>query len=104
MKLTNSMKLNKLGMAAAACAMLLCFQPKVAWSSRAYAGALISGEITAPPSSGEIEIEHRLYHVKPKSPADKILSSLYAGESVDAVLDSTPGGNPLIISIVVHSG
>ena len=103
MKLGNSMKPNKLAMAAAACAMVLCFQPKVGWGSRAYAVVLVSGEITARPSSGEIEIGHRLYHVKPKSPADKILSSLYAGESIDAVLDGPAGASALIISITVHS-
>jgi hypothetical protein len=97
------MKLNKLGTAVAACAMVLCFEPKVGWSSRAYAGVLVSGEITAPPLSGEIEIDHRLYHVKPKSSADKVLSSLYTGESVDAVLDGPAAGTATqVISITPH--
>jgi hypothetical protein len=98
------MKLSKFGIVAAACALVLCFGPKVGWSTRAY-GALISGEITAAPFSGEIEIEHHMYHVKPLSAAAKTLSSFYAGQSVDAVLDGPAGSSAsLVISITPHSG
>jgi hypothetical protein len=98
------MKLSKLGIAAAACALLLCLKPDVGWSTRAF-GALVSGEITAAPSRGEIEIEHRLYHVKPLSAADKALSSFYAGQSIDAVLDGPAGSSAsLVISITPHTG
>ena len=98
------MKPSKFAIAAAACALLFCFAPNSGWSTRAY-GDLISGEITAAPLSGEVEIGHHLYHVKPLSAADKALSSFYAGESVDAILDG-PAGNSAssVIFITAHPG
>jgi hypothetical protein len=98
------MKLDKFGIVAAAFALVLCFEPSVGWSTRAY-GALVSGEITAPPSSGQIEIAHHAYHVKPQSFADKALSSFYAGQRVDVVLDGPLGSSASqVISIMVHKG
>jgi hypothetical protein len=98
------MKLGKFGIVAAAFALVLCFEPNVGWSTRAY-GAMVSGEITARPSSGQIEIAHHLYHVKPQSFADKSLSSFYAGQSVDAVLDGPLGSSASqVVSIMVHKG
>jgi hypothetical protein len=98
------MKLSKFAIVAGAFALLLCFQPRTGWSTRAY-GALISGEITAAPLSGEIEIEHHVYHVKPLSGAARALSSCYAGQRVDAVLDGPADSSAsLVISITPHAG
>jgi hypothetical protein len=98
------MKLDKLGIVAAAFALALCLEPTVGWSTRAF-GAVFSGEITAAPSSGQIEIAHHTYRVKPQSSADKSLSSFYAGESVDLVLDGPIESSASeVISIMVHKG
>jgi hypothetical protein len=98
------MKLGKLGLVVSAFALAICLKPNVGWSTRAYA-AMITGVVTAAPLNGEIEIAHHLYHVKANSIADKALSSFYAGETVDAVLDGPAGSNASqVISITVHSG
>ena len=94
----------RIGVALSALAVVFCLGPNAAWCTRTY-GDLVSGEVTAAPSSGEIEIAHHLYHVKAKSAADKALSSIYAGEIVDAVLDGPAGSNASqVISITQHAG
>jgi hypothetical protein len=98
------MKRGKIGLAATAIAVVFCLQPSVGWSSRAF-GAMITGEVTAAPLNGEIEIAHHLYHVKAKSAADKALTSFYAGQTVDVVLDGpAESSSSQIISIATHSG
>lgn len=97
------MKLAKLGLVVAAFALLLCLRPNVGWSTRAY--DLISGEVTAAPVSGEIEVAHHLYHIKANSAADKALSSFRVGQTVDLVLDGQAGSKTSeVISIVAHTG
>jgi hypothetical protein len=72
---------------------LICLQPSVSWSSRPFA-ALVTGQVTALPGNGQIEIAHQLYHVKANSAAAKALTSIYIGENVDAVLDTPTVGAP----------
>jgi hypothetical protein len=97
------MKPGKIALAAAALAVVFCLRPDVGWSSRAF-GAMITGEVTSAPLNGQIEIAHHLYHVKPKSAADKALSSFYAGQTVDVVLDGpAASSSSQIVSIVTHS-
>ncbi|MHB8475649.1 MAG: hypothetical protein ACYDBZ_05115 [Steroidobacteraceae bacterium] len=98
------MKLAKLGLVVGAFALAICLKPNVGWSTRAYA-AMISGEVTATPQSGEIEIAHHLYHVKADSPAAKALSSIYAGQTVDAVLDGPAHSTDTaeIVSLTIHA-
>jgi hypothetical protein len=98
------MKLGKLGLVVTAFAVVFSLRPNVGWSTRAY-GATITGEVTAAPLNGEIEIAHHLYHVKANSAADKALSSFYAGQTVDAVLDGPAGSSSSqVISITTHAG
>jgi hypothetical protein len=97
------MKLGKLTSTISAVALGLCLQPNFSWSSRAYAPA-ITGTVTASPSSGTIEVDHRSYHVKANSAAAKALSSFYIGEQVDIVVDTPPGGTVEVISIMQHQG
>jgi hypothetical protein len=99
------MKLGKLSITAGAVLALgLCFQPNVGWSSIAL-GPMITGEVTAAPTSGTIEISHRAYKVKPNSAADKALRSVYVGETVDAVFDGPSSNSSAeIVSIVQHTG
>jgi hypothetical protein len=98
------MKPGKIGLAAAALAVVFALSPSIGWSSRAF-GAMITGEVTSAPLNGQIEIAHHLYHVKAKSAADKALTSFYAGQNVDVVLDGPANSSTSqIVSIVVHSG
>jgi hypothetical protein len=98
------MKLGKLGLTVGAVALGLCLQPSVGWSTRAY-GPMLTGEVTAAPASGTIEISHRAYHVKPNSAADKALRNFYVGETVDVVFDGPLSNSSAeIISIVQHTG
>jgi hypothetical protein len=97
------MKLGKFALTVGAVALGLCLQPNLGWSTRVYAPA-ITGTITARPSSGTIEVDHRSYHVKANSGAAKALGSFYVGETVDIVVDGPPGGPVEVISIVQHPG
>jgi hypothetical protein len=64
---------------------------------------MVTGQVTATPGNGEIEIAHHLYHVMAGSAAAKALSNIYVGENVDAVLDGPPGStNPEIVTLTIH--
>jgi hypothetical protein len=58
--------------------------------------------VTAAPSSGTIEVDHRSYHIKAGSTAATVLSSLYLGETVDMIVDGPPGGAVEVIMITQH--
>lgn len=95
------MKLTKLTSTIGAFALGLCLQPSTGWSTRAYAPP-ITGTVTAQPTSGAIEIDHRSYPIKVGSDAAKVLASLYVGETVDIVVDGPPGSTAEVIRITQH--
>jgi hypothetical protein len=97
------MKLGKLSLALAAIALGVSLQPTQSWSSRAYS-QVVTGTVTASPSSGTIEVDHHSYQVKPNSAAAKAMVSIYVGEAVDMVMDGPPNGVSQIISIMQHQG
>jgi hypothetical protein len=108
------MKLAKPSLVMGAFALAICLIPSVGWSIRPYSAGLITGEVTATPGNGQIEIAHQVYHVRANSPAAKALSSIYIGENVDAVLDAptgnaTPGGTtaastaPEVVTLTPHT-
>jgi hypothetical protein len=97
------MKPGKFSLTICAVALGLSLQPNFSWSSRALAPP-ITGTVTAAPSSGTIEVDHRSYHVKAGSLAAKALSGLYVGETVDMIVDSPPGGTVEVVSIMQHQG
>jgi hypothetical protein len=97
------MKSVKLGLAGISIALGLFLQPTLSWSSRAYS-PMVTGTVTAPPSSGSIEIDHHTYQVKPNSAAAKAMVSIYVGETVDMVMDGPPNGTSQVISIMQHPG
>jgi hypothetical protein len=97
------MKLAKLSLVVGAFALAICLKPSVGWSSRPYAG-MVTGQVTAMPGNGQIEIAHQLYHIRANSTAAKALSSMYVGENVDAVLDGPVGGaTPEVVVLTVHT-
>ena len=97
------MKLAKLALTISAVALGLCLHPSSSWSTRAYAPP-ITGTVTAAPSSGTIEVDHRSYHVKAGSTAAKALASLYVGEIIDMIMDGPPGSTPEVIIVTPHQG
>jgi hypothetical protein len=97
------MKPAKLSLVVGAFALAICLIPSIGWSSRPYS-ATVTGLVTAMPGSGQIEIAHQLYHVRPNSAAAKALSSIYIGENVDAILDApagTVGGTTTTPEVVI---
>jgi hypothetical protein len=96
------MKLAKLWVVVSAVALSLSLMPSASWSSRALAPA-VTGTVTATPSSGTIEVDHRSYHVKPNSAAAKVLGTVHTGDVVDMVVDG-PSTSPEVISIMPHQG
>ena len=95
------MKLAKLKLTVGAAALGLSLLPSMGWSTRAYAPA-ITGTVTASPSSGTIEVDHRSYRIQPNSAAAKALGSIYVGENVDIIVDGPPGGAVEVIIITPH--
>ena len=95
---------GKSALVAAAAALMFCFGPSVGWSTRVVPGDAVSGEVTAAPMNGVIEIAHRAYHIKANSAADKDALNFYAGQTVDAVLDGPAGSNDSqVIAITLHT-
>lgn len=95
------MKPAKLKITVAAAALGLSLLPGIGWSTRAYAPA-ITGTVTASPSSGTIEVDHRSYRIQPNSAAAKALGAIYVGENVDMIVDGPPGGAVEVIIITPH--
>jgi hypothetical protein len=95
------MKSAKLWLMAAAI-IAIGSQPATSWATRAV-GATVTGEITASPSSTEIEVAHRRYHIEANSPATETARSFFLGQVVDVML-SRPGANkePEVVSISAH--
>jgi hypothetical protein len=97
------MKLRKLWMTVAALALACSFRPDSGWASRAY-NDLVTGEVTATPISGQIEVDHKTYQIKPNSLADQVFRHFTPGQVVDLVLDAPPGNkNAMVVSITAHA-
>jgi len=87
----------------AAFACVFALGPTAGWSTRAF-GDVVSGQITAVPLSGEIEVDHRIYHVKAGSPADSALHEFSEGQRVDLLLDGPPESKTSeVMSITLHN-
>jgi hypothetical protein len=102
------MKLAKLSLVVAAFAVAICVNPSISWGARPYS-ATVTGQVTALPGNGQIEIGNQVYHVRPNSAAAKALSSMYIGENVDAVLDAPAGSSsagsttPEVVILTAHT-
>jgi hypothetical protein len=98
------MKLAKIGFAIAALAVVLSSRPEAAWATRVIAD-IVTGEITATPYGGKIEVDHQSYQIKVGSPAEQASQTLYVGDVVDLVLDAPPTMKTAsVIAINKHSG
>jgi hypothetical protein len=97
------MKPATLKVSIAAAALGLSLLPSLGWSTRAYPPP-ITGTVTASPSNGTIEVDHRSYHIQANSAAAKALGSIFVGENVDVIVDGPPGGAVEVIIITPHHG
>jgi hypothetical protein len=98
------MTLGKSALLAATAALVFCLGTNIGWSTRAY-GDGVTGEVTAAPLNGVIEVAHRSYHIKANSAAEKDALNFYAGQTVDVVLDGPAGSSDSqVIAITVHAG
>lgn len=93
------MNREKSGTLIAAFALLVCLGPTIGWCNKA-AGGLVTGEITATPVSGQIEVAHHVYRIKAGSFADRIFRSFSAGQVVDLVLDSPTGDKKASVIVI----
>lgn len=76
-----------------------------AQASQPVAGALISGYVTAVQGSDAIVINGQTYAVAPGSAAQQELSSLSAGQRVDAQLNGPASSSDSeVINVAVHRG
>jgi hypothetical protein len=72
------------------------------WATRAV-GAKITGQITATPSSAQIEVDHHVYLIQKNTPAAKVFRNFYFGDSVELTLERHATDNaPTVVSIVKH--
>jgi hypothetical protein len=95
------MKPNTLLRAAAAIIMIAGLQPEIGWATKL--STLVVGEVTATPTSGQIEVDHRIYQVKKPSTPNKSLH-IGVGQKVDLVLDGPPDSKTAsVISIKLHA-
>jgi len=98
------MKLLKLKVWLSAFALIVCLGPNVGWSTRLADGA-VTGQVTATPLAGEIEVDHRVYYIAPHSPAEKALHEFSAGLTVDVILDGPADSSASrVVSITRHPG
>ncbi len=98
------MKLGKLSLLASIFALALSLHPLAAWATK-MPGAIVTGQITASPTSTQIEIAHTVYPIQPNSPAASAARSFFLGQTVDALLsDPGSGGRPEVVGLSVHVG
>jgi hypothetical protein len=95
------MKFGKLTFTVAAIAVGLCLQPSTSWSTRHYS-QVVTGTVTAPLSSGTIEVDHQSHPIKKNSAASKAYLTIFVGERVDVVMDGLPNSSTEVISIIKH--
>lgn len=96
------MSFRKVGFVVGAVMVAVSLQPR-AWATRAL-GSVITGEISASPTTTQIEIAHHLYHIKAGSPAAAAARSLSLGQVVDATLDRPPvHGEAQVVALAPHT-
>jgi hypothetical protein len=98
------MKSARIGIVLATLAALACFGPELGWATRVLSSD-VTGTVTATPTHTDIEVDHRVYHFKPNSVADREAHTVDVGQVVDLALDPTAGkASPVVVSVRVHGG
>jgi len=84
--------------------LVLLLSPAAGWASRLFSDQ-VTGQVTATPISGKIEVDHRVYQVRPGSLADQALHEFAEGQRVDLVLDAPPRDqHAQVVKITLHTG
>jgi len=87
----------------AAFVLALGLAPAAGWANRVFTDR-VTGEITATPLSGKIEVDHHSYRVRVGSPADQELHGFSEGQRVELVLDGPPdSANSQVMRIILHA-
>jgi hypothetical protein len=98
------MKHSRMGIAVAALAVLSCFGPQCGWATRVFS-SVVTGTVTSTPTQTQIEVDHRVYHFKPNSVAEKQAHTVEVGQVVDLTLDPTASkASPIVVSVAAHGG
>src|ERR1700727_3045540 len=98
------MKSARMGVVLASLAAVTCFGPQLGWATRVFT-SVVTGTVTAAPTRTDIEVDHRVYHFKPNSAADKQAHALEVGQVVDLTLDPTASkASPIVVSVAAHGG
>lgn len=85
-------------------ALLAGVAPDLALSTHALA-APVAGQITAAPSSGEVEVDHHAYRIKLHSSAETTAPTLSVGQKVSLILDGPANDSrSSVIGIEVAQG
>jgi hypothetical protein len=96
------MRIGNRSIVTAALLMTLTCTPMVGWATRAV-GTMITGPITASPSSARIEIAHHAYAIQINSPAAKSANTFYLGQLVDVTLSRpAANGQSEVVAIALH--
>jgi hypothetical protein len=98
------MNRRKSGTLIAVFALIFCLGPTIGTCNKP-AGGLVTGEITATPVTGQIEVAHHTYRIRAGSYADRIFRSFSMGQVVDLVLDSPPSDKKASVVVITrHAG
>ena len=96
------MKHSRMGIALTALAVLSCLGPQCGWATRVFS-SVVTGTVTATPTRTQIEVDHRVYHFKPNSVAEKQAHAVEVGQVVEVRLDETAAkGVSTAVSVIVH--
>jgi hypothetical protein len=82
----KSLRPNLLSCLLVAPALIAGMSPDRALGAHALSQPIV-GQITASPSSTEIEVNHHPYHIKAHSPAEDASRALSVGQKVSLILD-----------------
>jgi hypothetical protein len=99
----SSLQHKVLGAAAVLWLMLGGAGSNAAFGARAQ-GAVVTGQVTATVTAGQIEVDRRTYRIKADSPAAHSMHGVHVGQVVDLEFDGpvvTPAAQ--VISIAPHA-
>lgn len=98
------MKHSRRGFALSTFAILWCLGAPCGWATRVLS-SVVTGTVTSTPTRTQIEVDHRVYHFKPDSVAEKQAHGVEVGQVVEVRLDDTaPKGVLTAVSITVRGG
>jgi hypothetical protein len=87
----------------AALGVLSVLSAGAAWSTRVFNDHVL-GQVTATPSSGQIEVGQHVYHIRKSSSADQTFRNFSPGQMVDLLMDGpVENATSQVIAITLQS-